>query len=85
MIKMEMNEELKKWMKEHGIDVEKIKEEKEEKIEGKCMICFSKDAEHKCINCGKFVCLSCFWKMLGICKECITEGMMKKWKEKQIL
>ncbi|RLF50407.1 MAG: hypothetical protein DRN11_04710 [Thermoplasmata archaeon] len=77
----EMNEELKKWVEEHGIKLEE-KEEKEEKIEGKCEICEAREAKYRCIECGKIACLSCFWTLLGICKECLPEEKMKELKEK---
>jgi len=79
----EVNEELKKWMEEHGIKEEK-KDDEKEIIEGKCEICEIRDAKYRCIRCGKVACLSCFWTMLGICKECITEQMMKEWKEQRL-
>ncbi len=77
----EMNKELIEWAKEHGIEIEERKEE-EEKIEGKCEICEVRDAKYKCIECGKLACSACFWTMLGICKECVTERQMKEWKDK---
>lgn len=75
----EMNKELIEWAKEHGIKIEK-EEKKEEKIEGICEICCIRDAKYKCIECGKIACSSCFWTMLGICKECVSEEQMKECK-----
>lgn len=76
----EMNKELREWMMEHKVDV-KEKEEEEEEIEGDCEICERKEAKYKCIRCGKKVCISCYWTMLGICKECISEEKMRELKE----
>ena len=76
----DMNEELRKWMEEHGVQIEKDTED-EEPVEGTCEICELRDAEYRCIRCGKIACMSCFWVMLGICKECITEEKMKELKE----
>ncbi|MCD6447719.1 MAG: hypothetical protein J7L58_01565 [Thermoplasmata archaeon] len=77
----EMNKELREWMEEQGIKIEKEGKEEEEKIEGKCEICEIREAKYRCIRCGKIACMSCFWSMLGICKECITEKQMKELKE----
>jgi len=76
----EMNEDLKKWMEEHGVEMEE-KEEEEEEIEGTCEICEVREAKHRCIRCGKIACNSCFWTMLGICKECLPEEKLKEIKE----
>ncbi len=76
----EMNEDLKKWMEEHGVE-EAEREEEEEKIEGKCQICEAREAKYRCIRCGKIACSTCFWTMLGICKECLPEEKMKEIKE----
>jgi len=77
----EMNKELREWMEEQGIKIEKESKEEDEKIEGKCEICEVREAKYRCIRCGKIACMSCFWTMLGICKECITERQMKEIKE----
>ncbi|OYT60443.1 hypothetical protein B6U81_04770 [Thermoplasmatales archaeon ex4484_30] len=77
-----INEELKKWMEEHGIPAERKEETEEEEIKGKCEICMARDAKYKCIKCGKLVCPSCYWIMFGVCRECISEDIMKKWRER---
>lgn len=80
-----VNEELRKWMEEHGIPIEERAEEEEEEkeeIKGKCEICMARDAKYKCIKCGKLVCPSCYWIMFGVCRECISEDVMKKWRER---
>lgn len=75
------NEELRKWMEEHGIPIAERKEEKEGEIKGKCVICMARNAKYKCIKCGKCVCPSCYWIMFGICRECVSEDVIKKWRE----
>jgi bifunctional DNA-binding transcriptional regulator/antitoxin component of YhaV-PrlF toxin-antitoxin module len=35
-----------------------------------CSICNHKKASHKCINCGRKVCLSCYWAFGSLCKKC---------------
>ena len=80
---MTTDEELKKWMEEQGIPIEEEeKEGKEEEIKGKCEICMARDAKYKCIKCGKFVCSSCYWIMFGVCRECISEDIIKKWRDR---
>ena len=76
----DMNKELREWIEEHGVIPEERKEQ-EDKIEGTCHVCEIRDAKHRCIRCGNIACLACFWIMLGICKECITEEKMKELKE----
>jgi hypothetical protein len=35
----------------------------------KCSICGNHKANKKCINCGRHVCLSCFWAFGSLCKK----------------
>jgi bifunctional DNA-binding transcriptional regulator/antitoxin component of YhaV-PrlF toxin-antitoxin module len=35
-----------------------------------CSICNHKKATKKCINCGRHVCLGCFWAFGSLCKKC---------------
>ena len=35
-----------------------------------CSICNHKKATKKCINCGRKVCLGCFWAFGSLCKKC---------------
>ena len=35
-----------------------------------CAICNHNEATKKCINCGRHVCLSCFWAFGSLCKKC---------------
>ncbi len=75
-----INEELKKWIEEHR-DMEMAEpEEAEEEITGKCEICGARDAKYRCLRCGRVVCASCYWVMFGVCKECVSEDMVKKLK-----
>ncbi len=55
---------------------EEIKEEEE--ITGMCEICGIREAKYRCIRCGRKVCSSDYWTMLGICKLCLPEEEMKK-------
>lgn len=40
-------------------------------VKRKCEICLQKDSEHECQLCGRRVCISCYWAMGGICKDCV--------------
>jgi hypothetical protein len=35
-----------------------------------CSICTHYAASKKCINCGRHVCLKCFWNFGSLCKKC---------------
>ena len=74
----DMNEDLKQWLEEHKPEIEK-KEEDSSSIYGKCERCEFRDAKYKCIKCEKLFCLSCFWTMIGMCKDCMTEEQMKEY------
>ncbi|MCD6512328.1 MAG: zinc finger HIT domain-containing protein [Thermoplasmata archaeon] len=43
-----------------------------------CEICGIREAKYRCIRCGRKVCSSDYWTMLGICKLCLPEEEMKK-------
>jgi len=64
-----------------GVIVTIEKESKEEEIDGMCEICGIREAKHVCIKCGRKVCSADFWTMLGICKLCLPEAEMKKWRK----
>ena len=77
-----MNDELKQWIKEFNKKVEFLEKDKYnncKNISGKCQICGENTAEHICIICEKFVCKSCYFKIIGICKKCIPSNISNKW------
>jgi hypothetical protein len=77
-----MNEELKRWIQETKKEVKSLEENKDKvskKPSGKCQICGEKTAEHVCIKCEKFVCKSCYFKIIGICKKCVLSSISDKW------
>lgn len=76
----DMNETLKQWAEEHDVNLPGTKTD-DMPVEGTCKICTVRPAAYRCINCGKNACISCFWVMLGTCKECVTEEQLKKIKE----
>jgi hypothetical protein len=75
-----MNEELRAWMAEHGVEMDGT-DESDEPVAGLCELCEIREAVIRCIECGKQVCRSCSWTMLGICKDCLTEEQFKEFKE----
>jgi len=83
-----MNEELKEWIKEAERDIDLPKKdgapsEKEiKKPENKCEICGEKAARSVCIKCGRSVCQSCYFKIIGVCKKCIPQDVVEKWESK---
>jgi len=77
-----MNEELRRWIAEsrNKIDINKNNKKKSNnKPSGKCEICGDKKAEHICIKCGKSVCKSCYFKIIGVCKKCVPKDIGGKW------
>jgi len=87
MTEESMNEELRKWIEEHK-DLGEMEIEEEDKhsgeVTGRCEICGVRDAKYRCLKCGRAVCASCYWVMFGVCKECISEDMLKKLKKKDM-
>ena len=80
-----MNEELKKWLEENreiklGVKQKDVKKAK--KPSGKCKICGKRKAEHVCIRCGRSVCSSCYFKIIGVCKKCVPPEIAAKWEGK---
>ena len=77
-----MNEELKRWIEESKPETKNAKEKRKtnaKKLEGKCQICGEKSAEHICLKCGKAVCKSCYFKIIGVCKKCTPPEIAEKW------
>jgi hypothetical protein len=79
--KVSMNKDLKKWMHESKQNVKNCKNKKDEttKASGKCQICGVNKAEVVCLKCKRFVCKSCYFKLIGICKMCVPKDIAKKW------
>ncbi len=83
-----MNRDLKLWIEEMEKNgklkdaiVQSKRKEKQEPM-GKCEICGKRDAKFVCIKCGKKVCSSCYFSILGLCKECVSKEIVEKWKNK---
>ena len=76
-----MNEDLQKWLneKQKELKQEEPKEKNKIKPKGMCQVCGEKNATIVCIKCGKNVCKSCHFKLIGICKKCVAKGISGKW------
>ncbi len=82
--KQEMNEDLKKWLKgekKRQSDGKKTSAKKK-KIKGKCEICGENPAATTCIKCGRTVCTSCYYHLVGLCEKCLSPDIAEKWKNK---
>lgn len=82
-----MNKDLEEWMKETKQTLKishdhSIKNNKKPK--GKCSICNDKQAKFICLKCGQFVCSSCYYNIIGICKKCIPKEITEKWDGKHL-
>jgi hypothetical protein len=80
-----MNKELHKWIKETKKDIKenkKLNEEVDKKPSGPCLICGDKPAKTICLKCGRSVCLSCHFKIIGVCKKCVPKETAEKWEGK---
>ena len=77
-----MNEALREWINESKEEIrltQKRRKKSKKKPSGKCSICGKNDAVAFCLKCNKPVCSSCYFKIIGICKNCITEDVARKW------
>jgi len=74
-----MNEELKQWMAESKEKIKSSKHNKKSKPAGMCEICGERSATIVCLKCGRSVCKSCHFKLIGVCKKCIPAEIASKW------
>ena len=83
-----MNEELQKWLNKTREETKISKKMKgasnvgRKRPSGKCQICGEKDAKFVCLKCGRSVCISCYFKIIGVCKKCVPKSIVEKWDEK---
>jgi len=77
----DMNKDLIEWILQEKNKIKDLKKDKKhvEKPKGKCEICGEKTAVAVCIKCGKVVCKTCHFKIIGICKKCIPPEVANKW------
>ena len=77
-----MNKELEEWIAESKEDIKKNKSKKDYsnvKPKGKCQICGERKAITVCLKCGRNVCKTCHFKIIGVCKKCIPVDISGKW------
>jgi hypothetical protein len=78
--KASMNKELQDWVQQSQDKIKKVKGEKKKlKPHGMCQICGERKARFVCIKCGRSVCSSCYFKIIGVCKKCIPPEVAGKW------
>ena len=81
-----MNEDLKQWLTEEDKEnlSKKIKKHKKiKKPHGVCQICGVNAASEACIKCGKSVCNSCYFHIIGLCEKCLTKETVEKWRNRR--
>lgn len=79
-----MNKELQQWIKEMKKTLPKQKKKvSSKKPEGLCSICGEHKAQFTCLKCQRFVCPSCYFSIIGICKKCIPKETAEKWEGTQ--
>ena len=81
-----MNEDLQSWLTEEdqAILSKKIKTHlKDKKPRGMCQICGTKTAKMVCIKCGKSVCSSHYFNLVGLCEKCLSKETVDGWKNKK--
>ncbi len=52
-------------------------------ISKKCEICGINDAKFVCMKCKKKVCSSCYFNILGLCRNCVSKDVAEAWKGKK--
>ncbi len=81
-----MNEDLKQWLTEKDKQnlSKTIKTHKKIKTpRGVCQVCGTNTANEVCIKCGRSVCSSCYFNLVGLCEKCLTKETVEKWKNKR--
>ena len=80
-----MNKELEEWVEETKQTLNFNREDSpyaNKKPEGICSICGEHQAKFVCLKCGRSVCPSCYFKIIGICKKCVSKETAEKWEGK---
>ncbi len=81
----DMNEELKEWIKETHAQVKEKENDQSSKQQatGFCAICGENKAKYVCQRCKKSVCSSCYFQIVGLCKNCVEKETADKWQGKK--
>ena len=79
--KSSMNKDLEEWLLQNKKEIKKEKDKKKQssKPKGMCQICGKKTAVAICAKCGKSVCKSCYFKLIGVCKKCVPKEIASRW------
>ena len=84
--KVSMNEELRKWLSEEQQATlsKKIKQHSQKKKpQGMCHVCGTNQGKVVCLKCGKSVCNSCYYHLVGLCEKCLSKESVEEWRKKQ--
>lgn len=83
--KKDMNKELKEWIQETHANVKQKANDQStnQKPKGFCSICAENKAKYVCQRCKKSVCSSCYFQLVGLCKNCVEKETAEKWKGKR--
>jgi late competence protein required for DNA uptake (superfamily II DNA/RNA helicase) len=80
-----MNKELEEWLEEtkQTLQIHKDDSPHSHKTpQGPCSICGDHQSKFVCLKCGRFVCPSCYFKLIGICKKCVPKETTERWEGK---
>jgi hypothetical protein len=81
-----MNKELQQWLSDNDKEqiAQKISTQKnKKKPTGMCQICGLKSATYVCLKCGRSVCHSCYFTLVGLCEKCLSKETVEQWKHKK--
>ncbi len=78
-----MNQDLQLWSSKSKDQppFESSDEHTGKKLKGKCQICGKNKATAVCLKCGKLICNSHFYHILGVCENCLSKETVEKWKK----
>ena len=87
--KIQMNKDLEQWIAETQNESDHLRDTEEnqkktqtQKPKGKCTVCGKNKGKFICVKCEKPVCSSCYFNLVGLCKNCIPQELVEKWEEK---
>ena len=81
--KVSMNRDLQNWLTEEDngkVSKKTKKQSSEKKPSGMCQICGMKTAKVVCLKCGKSVCNSHYFNLIGLCEKCLSKESVEEWK-----
>ena len=80
---VKMNEDLEDWVNETAEDFSEDIDSSHDtkKPKGKCTICGTQVATAVCVKCGRPVCNSHYYHIIGVCEKCLSKETVEKWKK----